>query len=241
MYNDVNMMRRGAKVALLAVFAIVIIFAIIFVWRTVYFYNQIKKGGSADVSGAVHFTAGQNNSAVNLPAGSKINLVGSDSPRLGNASAKIIIVEFADFTCPFSKQEFPVVRELLAKYPDKINFVFRNFPLGDANHAGGKEASIAAVCANSQGKFWPFHDKIFQNQKNFTKTDLLSLAGQVGLNMESFSQCFESAAVKSKVEKDWADGVALGVTGTPSFFLNGEKVEGAIPLEAWEKVIGLVK
>ncbi|MBI5022731.1 MAG: DsbA family protein [Candidatus Magasanikbacteria bacterium] len=234
-------MWKGTKAALWAVGAIVIIFMIIFVWRTVYFYNQIKKGGSTAVSGAAHFTAGQNKPTANLPAGAKIDLIGLNSPRLGNASAKITIVEFADFTCPFSKQEFPVVRELLAKYPDKINFVYRYFPLGDANHAGGKEAAMAAVCADSQGKFWPFHDKLFQNQKNFTKIDLLSLAGQIGLNMESFSQCFESAAVKSKVEKDWVDGASLGVSGTPSFFLNGEKVEGAIPLEAWEKAIGLVK
>jgi protein-disulfide isomerase len=235
------MMRRGAKVALWAVFAIVIIFAIIFVWRTVYFYNQIKKSGSAAVSGVAHFTAGQNNLVTNLPAGGKIDLIGLNSPRLGSQSAKITIVEFADFTCPFSKQEFLVVRELLAKYPDRINFVFRNFPLGDANHAGGKEAAMAAVCADSQGKFWPFHDKIFQNQKNFTVADLLSLASQSGLNVESFASCLESAAVKSKVEKDWADGAALGVTGTPSFFINGEKVEGAIPLEAWEKVIASIK
>lgn len=234
-------MSKGAKVALWAVSAIVIIFAIIFVWRTVFFYNQIKKGGLATGSGGAHFTVGQNNKAVNLPAGGKVDLIGLDSPRLGNPAAKITIVEFADFTCPFSKQEFPVVRELLAKYPDKINFVFRHFPLGDANHAGGKEAAIAGVCANSQGKFWPFHDKLFQNQKNFTNADLLSLASQSGLNSESFSQCLKSDAVKSKVEKDWADGAALGVSGTPSFFINGEKVEGAIPLEAWEKAIGLIK
>lgn len=233
-------MSKGAKVALWAVSAIVVILAIIFVWRTVYFYNQIKKGGVV-AGGAAHFTAGQNKAAANLPIGGKVDLIGLDSPRLGNASAKITIVEFADFTCPFSKQEFPVVRELLAKYPDKINFVFRNFPLGDANHVGGKEAAMAGVCANSQGKFWPFHDKLFQNQKNFTKSDLLTLAGQSGLNTESFSQCLESAAVKSKVEKDWADGATLGVSGTPSFFINGEKVEGAIPLEAWEKAVGLIK
>ena len=116
-----------------------------------------------------------------------------------------------------------------------------DFPLGDANHAGGKEAAMAAVCANSQGKFWHFHDKLFQNQKNFTNADLLSLAGQSGLNMELFGPCLESAAVKSKVEKDWIDGATLGVSGTPSFFINGEKVEGAIPLEAWEKAVGLIK
>lgn len=233
-------MSKGAKVALWAVSAIVIIFAIIFVWRTVYFYNQIKKGGVV-AGGGAHFTVGQNNASANLPTGGKVDLIGLDSPRLGNPAAKITIVEFADFTCPFSKQEFPVVRELLAKYPDKINFVFRHFPLGDANHAGGKEAAIAAVCANSQGKFWPFHDKLFQNQKNFTNTDLLSLASQSGLNLESFSQCLESVAVKSKVKKDWADGAVLGVSGTPTFFINGDKVEGAIPLEAWEKAIGLIK
>lgn len=220
----ISIMRKSTKVALLAVGVIVIIFAIIFVWRTVYFYNLIKKGGPAV-----------------LPAGNKTDLIGLNSPRSGNASAKITIVEFADFTCSFSQQEFSVVRELLAKYSDKINFVFRYFPLGGTDHAGGKEAAIAAVCADSQGKFWSFHDKLFQNQKNFTSPDLLSLASQIGLNMETFSQCLESAAVKSKVEKDWMDGVALKVTGTPTFFINGEKVEGVIPLAAWEKAIGLVK
>ncbi len=235
-------MRKGTKVALWVVGAVVIIFAIIFVWRTVYFYNQIKKGGVGTVpGGAAHFTASKSASSANWPANNKIDLVGVDSPRLGNPSAKITIVEFADFTCPFSKQEFPVVRELLAKYPNKINFVYRYFPLGDVNHAGGKEAAISAVCANSQGKFWPFHDKLFQNQKNFTKADLLALAGQSGLDMELLGPCLESAAVKSKVEKDWADGAALGVGGTPTFFINGEKVEGAIPLEAWENALGLVK
>jgi len=127
----------------------------------------------------------------------------------------------------------------LAKYPDKIDFSIRFYSLGGENHSGGKDAAKAALCALDQDKFWQFHDRLFLDQKNFTKDDLLNYAGQVGLDMAKFTPCFNSKIINSWVDEDSEVAVMSDVRGTPTFFVNGNKVEGSIPVTEWEKALNL--
>ncbi len=174
----------------------------------------------------------------------------SDQPTLGSKDAKVTMVEFADFQCPFCKsyfqQTFP---ELKSKYIDtgKVKLVFRHFPLTQI-HVNAQIASVGAECANRQGKFWPYHDLLYTNsQSNGTGLDKASLekyADQLGLNngtlgfgKNKFNQCLESNATLDIVNKDQAEGAKDGVTGTPSFFINGKQLVGAQPATAFEQAI----
>ncbi|MCX6778960.1 MAG: thioredoxin domain-containing protein [Candidatus Magasanikbacteria bacterium] len=229
------------KIFLLALSVIILVFVLYFGWLVLRYYGQIQRGDLVDL-GQGSFSAiktgasGQTKNTVDL---SKIK--GTGSPFIGNATAKLQIVEFIDFTCPFSKQAFLVMRELVANYPERVGLTVRHFPLQDEAHKGGLEASVASVCAGLQGKFWAYHDKLFQNQKNFTKDDLLLYSGQIGLDVPSFTKCLDSEEAKKKVENDWGDGFGLELNGTPTFFVNGQKVEGAVPLSAWENIVTKIK
>lgn len=220
--------------------AIIVIIIGIFAWRIFYFYNAVKNNKEI-VLGGNHFTALVNSNAA-APKGpvSEINIQSAKAPRLGKKDAKIKIVEFADFTCPFSKEVFPLIRELLAKYPDKIDFSLRFYSIGGPEHSGGKDAAKAALCALSQNKFWQFHDRLFLDQKNFSNDDLLNYAQQVGLDMDKFTPCFNSKIINDWVDEDSKAAVDANVRGTPTFFVNGNnKVEGVIPVADWEKALNL--
>jgi len=229
------------KIFLLALSVVVLAFLLYFGWLVWRYYGQIQRGELVDL-GQGSFSAinsGTSGSAIKKVDMSQIK--GIDSPFIGNANAKVQIVEFIDFTCPFSKQAFLVMRELVARYPERLGLTIRHFPLQDEAHKGGLEASVAAVCASQQGKFWAYHDKLFQNQKNFTQADLLAYSGQIGLDVSSFTKCLTSPEAIKKVENDWGDGFGLDLRGTPTFFVSGQKVEGAVPLSAWENVITKIK
>ena len=174
---------------------------------------------------------------------SKINLVGdtqvadealylhaADDPSWGEPDAKIKIVEFSDFECPFCQASFPVVRDLLFNYMDDIYLVYRDFP-DFLNHPYAEKAAEAANCAQEQEKFWPMHDKLFVNQANLNLEDLKRYALEIGLDVEAFSQCLDSGKYYAEIQQDYQDGVALGAIGTPTFFINGYRVSGSIPRE----------
>lgn len=216
----------------------IIVFLLItyFVYLTARYYIKIQRGDLLDLGqgsfSQIEVTGGGQKKIVDAS-----ELKGENSPSIGNVDAKLQIVEFLDFTCPFSKQAFFVMRELVTRYPERMNLTIRYFPLQDEAHKGGLEAAIGAVCAQKQGKFWAYHDKLFQNQKNFTKEDLAAYSGQIGLDVPSFTKCLESDEARKKVENDWSDGYSLGLRGTPTFFVKNQRIEGAAPLNAWEKTI----
>ena len=160
----------------------------------------------------------------------------SDDPAFGYPSAPIVIVAFEDFECPFSEEAFPIIRRVLSEYQDKIYFVYRDFPI-ISEHAHAQKAAEAAECANAQGKFWPYHDKLFQNQDHLADEYLTLYARQVGLDIEKFSACFASRKFTNEVQADYRDGIATGVRGTPTFFINGRKIEGVLSYDLFQEVI----
>jgi protein-disulfide isomerase len=124
---------------------------------------------------------------------------------------------------------------VFATYGDKIHFVYREYPL--PNHQYAKVAAEAGQCANEQGKFWPYHDRLFANQQRLTVPDLKDHAVQVGLDAPRFNACLDSHKYAAAVEADIKMGNDAGVNGTPAFFINGRMISGAQPFDAFKKII----
>lgn len=160
-----------------------------------------------------------------------------DDPYLGNPDADLVIVEFADFKCPYCAAEFPVVRELAATYPNDIKIIFRDFPV---NYDSSKLLAMAAECAAEQDKFWQFHDYLFMNQTIDNLAQLQTVSARLGLNENKFYDCVNSEKYKTEVEQDLADGLQATVVGTPTFFINGYKIEGSIPIEEFKQMIDVI-
>ena len=156
-------------------------------------------------------------------------------PTRGPADAKVTIVEFSDFECPFCSRARDVADKVMEKFEGKAKLVFRQFPLSFHSHA--RKAAEASLCADQQGKFWPYHDALFANQKELAVEDLKKVAKTLKLDQEKFDTCLDSGATAKQVTTDMADGQKAGVTGTPAFFVNGVMLSGAQPVEEFARVI----
>lgn len=162
-------------------------------------------------------------------------LIADDDPALGPADAALTIVEFSDFECPYSREFFPTLREAAERYGDRVRFVFRDYPIAEV-HPTAHRVAEAAQCAHEQGKFWAYHDRLFQNSDALDEPSLRGHARAVGLDVAAFDACMQSDRSAARVDADLAAGDALGVRGTPTFFFvpraapeRARKVEGVIP------------
>ena len=155
--------------------------------------------------------------------------IAATGPARGPESAKVTIVEFSDFQCPFCGREAPVVDKLMKDYDGKVKLVFRHFPLDF--HPFAAKAAEAGACAADQNKFWEMHDKMFGNQQKLTIDDLKGYAKAIGIDAGKFDKCLDSGEKKASVDSDEKAGAAAGVNGTPAFFINGIFVNGAVPYE----------
>ncbi|MDJ0851448.1 MAG: thioredoxin domain-containing protein [Myxococcota bacterium] len=156
-------------------------------------------------------------------------------PAKGPEDARITIVEFSDFECPFCRRVIPTLDAILEKYPGDVRVVYRNMPL--RNHQRARPAAEAALCANEQGKFWAYHDRLFENTRKLGDEDLLRYAEELELDAAAFSKCYEEKRFAHQVETDMEDGARAGVSGTPAFFVNGIMVSGAKPAEDFFRII----
>lgn len=184
------------------------------------------------------------------PAGPVSVASRKDQPTEGKSGAKVTIVEFGDFQCPFCKSFFQnTLPQIKSTYIDtgKAQLIFRHFPLTQL-HVNAQISAVAAECANQQGKFWPYHDLLYTNgQADGTNLDKLSLekyADQLGLNKgtlgfgkNKFNQCLESNATLATVNADQTEGTKDGVSGTPSFFINGQLLVGTQPFSSFQTAI----
>ncbi|HMB79781.1 MAG TPA: thioredoxin domain-containing protein [Vicinamibacterales bacterium] len=159
----------------------------------------------------------------------------ANSPSKGSATAPIEMIEFSDFQCPFCLRADPTVQQVLSTYGDRIRFVYRHYPL--PNHPFARPAAEAAACANEQGKFWPFHDRLFASPSKLSDADFKQYATDLGLNTAQFNSCVDTHKLKAQVDKDVKDGEEAGVNGTPAFFINGRMISGAQPFEVFKKLI----
>ena len=158
---------------------------------------------------------------------------------IGDKKAKVTIVEFSDFQCPFCKNFFDATLPSIKRdYIDKgsVKLVYRHYPL-TAIHPYAMDAALASECANEQGKFEAYHDKLFQNQSAITKDDLKRYAVELKMNAGKFNSCLDSAKYKKEVDVDIELANKNGVSGTPGFFINGKVISGAVPFENFKSVI----
>jgi protein-disulfide isomerase len=157
-------------------------------------------------------------------------------PFKGSEKAPVTIVKFEDFHCPFCKQVQPTFNGLLSRYDGKIRLVHKDLPL-ESIHPQARQAAEAARCAYEQGKFWEYHDKLYANSPKASADELKNYANEIGLNVDSFDRCVASGKYKAVVQQDLKEGAQLGLTGTPTIFINGREISGNQPLEAFEAII----
>ena len=163
--------------------------------------------------------------------------VGGDelSPFFGGKDAKVVIHEFSDFECPYCSRGKEIVGQIKSAYGDKVKIVFRHFPL--PMHSNAKPASLAAVCAQEQGKFWEMHDLLFENQRELTAANFDKWATSLSLDMAKFKACQTNPASEKALNKDKEEADKVGVNSTPTFFVNGKRVAGALPFEEFRAMI----
>jgi len=167
----------------------------------------------------------------------KIDVNIADSASWGSKDSKVKIIEFSDFQCPFCARAAETVSLLKRKYGNKVEFAFKHFPL--PMHREARPASEASLCINEQStsKFWKFHDVIFKNQNKLDDASLEKYAKQVGANIKKYNECYKAKKFAGAVQKDIAAGEKIGVRSTPTFFINGQILSGAVPIDQFEEII----
>jgi protein-disulfide isomerase len=159
-----------------------------------------------------------------------------DHPSMGSADAPVTIVEFSDFECPFCRRTQPVLDQIEQTYGERIRMVYRQFPLTDI-HPRAQKAAEASLCANDQGEFWPMHDALFAEPIELEVASLKFKAAELGLDTAAFNQCLDSGMHAARVRDDLKAGMAAGVTGTPTIYINGRPVSGAQDFAAYAAII----
>ena len=174
---------------------------------------------------------------VGLPVGRQLESVqpGENDTIKGPADAKVTIIEFTDFECPYCKRGKETMDEVLEIYGDQVRLAFKHFPLDF--HPNAQKAAEATECAGDQGKFWEMHDWMFDNQKELAVDGLKTAAANLGMNSSEFDSCLNSGKYEEKVKDDMAAGSEFGVSGTPAFFINDTLISGAQPIEKFREVI----
>lgn len=157
------------------------------------------------------------------------------NPTFGNPNAEVAILAFIDFECPFCLASFPIFKSVMERYEPAIHVVFKNFPLS-AIHPFSVKAGLGAACAHDQGQFWNYYNVLFE-ERVYNDRALNGYANDLGLDVNQFSSCLSRAQFQSQLDTDLQDGIALGVRGTPTYFVNQRKVEGVITEEQWNTVL----
>ena len=171
------------------------------------------------------------------PGAANINLAGL--PFRGSADAKVAIVEYSDFQCPFCARAYPTINQILKDYDGKVKFYYKHFPLGF--HQNAQKSAEAYECALDQGKQWEYHDKLFENSQadgtGLNLADLKKYAAGLGLDTAKFNSCLDGGQKAAKVGADASEGAQNGVGGTPTFFINGKTLVGAQPYSAFKAIL----
>ena len=158
-----------------------------------------------------------------------VDAVAESDQTKGNSESKVVLIEYSDFQCPACRRYFPLLKQLNQEFGDRIQFVYRHFPLSQT-HRNAEPAAFAAEAAGRQGNFWAMHDLIFEGQKDWSeqrsaKKTFIEYAESLNLDIEKFESDMQSKEIKDKVRNDYQNGVKAGVNSTPTLFLNGKKLQ----------------
>ena len=238
----VERLKKATSTQVLYLALLILVFTVGYLFAKVQIY---EKGGASNLLGSQ-----QGDTTQQAPLGDQAlapeepyiveNLNTGDLPVKGDENAPVTIVEFSDFECPFCASFYrDTLPQVISEYIDtgKAKLYYRHYPLDF--HPSAKKLAVASECANEQGKFWEMHDIIFDNQAagDFADETITSWAGELGLDTGSFSACLASGKYDDKIAQDLAEGAEAGVDGTPSFYVNGERIVGAQPFESFKALI----
>jgi protein-disulfide isomerase len=165
-----------------------------------------------------------------------VDLSLNGAPSKGSEKAEVTIVKFEDFQCPYCKAVQPNFEEVLKRYDGKVRLLHKDLPL-DQIHPQARQAAEAARCADDEGKFWEYHDKLYASSPKAAPEDLKFYARDLGLKQDSFDKCLTTGKYKAAIQKDMNEAASLGLTGTPTFFINGRELSGAQSVEAISQII----
>lgn len=197
--------------------------------------DSVKKGAKeADVLAAVEASPLMHRAAPKVLE-SPVAIPIDGAPFTGPKDARVTIVEFSDFQCPYCAQAVIKLRALLKAYPSQVKLVFKQFPLD--MHSQAALAAAAAVAAHRQGKFWQLHDVMFADRTHLSRQTILAMAGSIGLDTRRFEQDWDSDAVKQVVAREQVEGEKAGVDSTPTIFIDGQKYNGGLDLDAVRPII----
>lgn len=178
--------------------------------------GEVKKVAAARPAAPAAPNQPDPNRVVDIPVGS--------SPIRGKKDAPVTIVEFSDYQCPFCARVEPLIDEALAKYPDDVRLVFKQFPLTSI-HPNAMPASKAALAAGKQGKYWEMHKKLFENARALGPEDLKKYAGEIGLDMAQFENDMNSKEIQDQINEEMSQARVAGVRGTPTLFVGGRQLQ----------------
>jgi protein-disulfide isomerase len=179
------------------------------------------------------------NAANPTPTASPVKPVDEKNDHIrGNAKAKVTLIEYSDFQCPYCLRHEDTLKQILANYKNDVRLIYRNYPLNSL-HPEAQKAAEAAECASAQGKFWEMHDKIFEANAAGTMSvqKWKDAAKEIGIDTNKFNKCLDGGEMTAKVNQDESEGTTAGVSGTPATFVNGQMVEGAVPYASMEQII----
>lgn len=164
-------------------------------------------------------------------------ILDSSDPSIGNKDATVTIVEYSDFECSFCAEQEKNVRQLIReKYKDKVKLAWKDYPTADKS-ASSFKASRAARCADEQGEFWSYHDKLFEAEREMNKGLFIDIANELDLNLDNFLSCYKEGKVDDKIMSNIKEADELGLPGVPFFYVNDQEILGSIEKENLEKII----
>ena len=215
------------------------VFIVLFLSLTAYYAWQIKSGRMQNLEerfGSASFTLDPARTQASTPTAIDVRpYLRPTNPTRGSTKAPITIVAFIDFECPFCQAGYPLFQKIMNRYSPVALIIFKQFPIA-AIHPNSTPAANAAACAGEQGKFWPYYDLLFQTKK-LERDALLADAHSLKLNQAQFMHCLDSGKYQGAIDKDTRDGVDLGVRGTPTYFVNGIKIEGVVDEAVWDRIM----
>jgi protein-disulfide isomerase len=174
--------------------------------------------------------------AISRPVEPKLNVDDGGNYFVGPKDAKVTIVEFADFQCPFCARMVPTLKDVVEQYKGKVRWVYRDLPLREI-HPEALPSAVAANCAGAQGKYFEMHNELFENHRNLSSALYKDLAGKLSLDMQKFETCLKDPKMEAEVLRDAAEAQNLGVNGTPAYFVNGRKLGGAVDKAEFSRLI----
>ena len=200
-------------------------------------FNQLKEDFDVIVYALDKRGISLDQARAEMEADNKVwDIPDDNSPVFGNTKdPKLTIVEFTEFQCPYCSRIAPVMKELNQKYPDKIKFVYKHFPL--SFHSNAKAAAAASIAAQNQGKFWEFRYALAPHSRELSDSIYIAVATEIGLDIEKFKkEMVLDSAMEARIDKDFQLGVKVGVQGTPNFYINGKRQDRFSP-ELVEKML----